>query len=88
MRHWCYAVLVASALALSACGSPGAGGDTSCGDFREMSKSDQTVVIKDFLSEKGKSDPSNFEITANRLSAAAYCETAGSDSSPIKNIDG
>lgn len=87
MRHRC-AVLITLVVALTACGSPGAGGDTSCGEFREMSQSDQTAVIKDFLSAKGKSDPSNFEITANRLSAVAYCETAGSDSSPIKDIDG
>lgn len=74
---------------LVACGgSPGAGGDTSCGDFKELSSSDQSEVIKDFLSSKGKSDPSNFEVSATRVSAVAYCKTAGSDTSPIRGIDG
>lgn len=73
---------------LSACGSSVSGGDTTCGDFKSMSKSDQTQVIKNFLAEKGKLDPSNFEIGANRLSATAFCNTAGSDSSTIREIDG
>lgn len=75
-------------LTLSACGSGGAGGDTTCGDYKEMSKSDQTQVIKDFFAEKGKDGASNFEIGATRLSAVAFCKTAGSDSSLIREIDG
>lgn len=81
-------VLLAAPLLVGCGGSPGNGGDTTCGDFLGMDKSDQTSVIKDFLKSKGKSDASNFEVGANRLSAVAYCKTAGSDSSPIKNIDG
>jgi acid stress chaperone HdeA len=88
MRFSFYAILAATAMTVSACGSPGDGGETACGDFNGMSSSDQSSVIKDFLSEKGKSDPSNFEVGATRMSAIAYCKTAGSDSSPIKNIDG
>lgn len=71
----------------SACGEGLRGGDTTCGEFRSMSKSDQTRVIKDF-GRKGESDVSNFEIGRNRLSAKAFCNTVGSDSSKIREIDG
>lgn len=72
----------------SACAGNGSGGDTTCGEFKSMPKDDQTQVIEDFLAEKGKSDASNFEIGGNRLSANVFCNTAGSDSSKIREIDG
>lgn len=52
-----------------------------------MSKDGQVAVLKKHYSDKGK-EPSNGELTLYRLSAVAYCNTAGTDSSPIKNIDG
>lgn len=78
---------VALSVTLGACGSANKGGDTTCGDFKNMSSSEKKEVIKALFAEGGK-DASNGEILIGVGSATLYCNTVGSDSSPIRDING
>ncbi|SDZ75398.1 acid stress chaperone HdeA [Bowdeniella nasicola] len=69
-------------------GAKHAGGNTTCKDYLTLDKGDKRDAIKAFLSDSGKSDPSNAEISLSVMSATLYCKTAGSDSDPISNIGG
>lgn len=80
--------LATAALALTACGSSNAGGDTTCGDYLGMDSGAQSQVIRTWLETKGDADPATGTVTLNRFSAVAYCNTVGRESDPIKNIDG
>lgn len=77
--------LVFVSVLLTGC-SGSAGGDTTCKTFNGQSSSDQTSTIKSYLKDKGK-DPSNMEVAATKLSAKAFCKTAGKDSSKISDIE-
>lgn len=72
---------------LTACGKSAKGGATTCKEYLAMSSAEQTDAVKAFLESNGKK-PANGEITLNRLSALAYCKTAGRDSDPISKING
>lgn len=82
------ACAVVAALALSGCSAGNAGGSTTCKDYKAMSKDQRREAIKKYFAEKGTKEPSNAQITLAQTSALLYCNTAGSDSDPIKNIDG
>jgi len=69
------------------CSTANKGGETTCKEYRAMSGTDQTEVIRKYLTDQGK-NPSNGEITLNKFSASAYCATAGKDSDPISKIQG
>jgi len=79
------AVLIVPGIA--GCSTANKGGETTCKEYRAMSGSDQTEVIRKYLTNQGK-DPSNGEISLNKLSASAYCATAGKDTDPIRKIQG
>jgi acid stress chaperone HdeA len=81
-------VLLGATLALTACSGGNKGGDTTCGEFTAMSSSQQEEVIRSFLASKGNTDPAGGEVTLNQASAALYCATVGTQSSPISDIDG
>lgn len=81
-------MLIVGAASMPGCSAGSKGGDTTCGDYKKMSSSDQKAVIKAFFAEKGDSSPSNGKILLSQQSARLYCATAGSDSSPIRGIDG
>ncbi|WP_405498032.1 hypothetical protein [Nocardia sp. NBC_00511] len=70
---------------LSGCSS-NAGGDTTCKDFLKQDTSKQTDTITKFLKDKGK-NPTGLEVTANRVSAAAFCKTLGKQDSKVRDID-
>lgn len=75
--------------ALAGCGdTANAGGNTTCKDYMGMSSSKQEDVIKEFFAQKGNSNPSGFDVRLSLESAKLYCNTVGTDSSPIRNIDG
>ena len=75
--------------ALAGCGdSANAGGSTTCKEYMSMNSSKQEDVIKKFFEEKGNSNPSGFDVRLSLESAKLYCNTVGTDSSPIRNIDG
>ncbi|MBV7363306.1 hypothetical protein KRX54_02500 [Actinomycetaceae bacterium TAE3-ERU4] len=81
-------VAVIACSGLAGCGSSNAGSKTTCGDFVKMSAKEQKEVMRSYLEEKGESNPSNGKVALVRLSAKAFCATAGSDSSTIGEIDG
>ena len=72
---------------IAGCSTANKGGETTCKEYRAMSGSDQTEVIRKYLTDQGK-NPSNGEISLNRFSASAYCATAGKDTDPIRKIQG
>ena len=80
--------LAAIAVSVAGCGGGSKGGATPCGDYLKMDNAGQEKVIRDFMSEKGDTDPDNGMVALSKGSAIAYCNTVGSDSDPISNIDG
>lgn len=64
------------------------GGDTTCGEFSKLSQQGKSDAIESFLKSKSGDEPANGVILLNVASASLYCSTVGSDSDPIKNIDG
>lgn len=76
-------------LAFSGCSAAeNKGGDTTCGEYADLSSSEQDEVIRKFFEQKGDSDPANGAIMLSKQSARLFCATAGSDSSLISEIDG
>lgn len=89
-RGWraTFALLVASALIAGCSGSPvNAGGDTTCEDYLDMSRSEQKDVISTFLEDEGR-ELTGMNISLHALSAIAFCNTAGKPDSKIREIDG
>lgn len=74
--------------ALAGCGSSNDGGDTTCADFLPMSNSDKDDVIRAYLESKGTTDPAGGDVHLHRMSAIGFCHTIGTDSDPIRKIDG
>ena len=78
-----------SVAAFAGCGAldNNQGGDTTCGDYLEMSNDDQRDVITTYLDEQGNSSPAGFEVNLTLQSAKLYCNTMGSADDPIRNIE-
>jgi acid stress chaperone HdeA len=75
-----------AALLLSSCSASqilNTGGDTKCKDFTTQDEKKQDQEISKMLKDKSGAEPSNLEITATRVSAAAYCQTIGKPDSKI-----
>lgn len=61
------------------------GGDMPCTEFLAQDKDGKNATIEQFLSSSGQST-SKMNITATRLSAEAFCRTAGKDKY-VKNVE-
>jgi acid stress chaperone HdeA len=59
------------------------GGDTKCKDFVTQDEKKQNDEVSKMLKDKSGAEPSNLEITATRLSASTYCQTAGQGDTKI-----
>lgn len=86
------AVAVLAAATLTGCGTglsldSNSGGDTACGDFREMTPDDQRDVILSYLEEKGNSNPAGYEVTLTLESSKLFCNTLGTADDPIRKIE-
>lgn len=84
------AVLAAATMAGCGAGSPfddNQGGDTACGDFREMTPDDQRDVITAYMDERGNSNPAGFEVTLTLESSKLFCNTLGTADDPIRKIE-
>lgn len=82
----CGAIILS--LSLAGCGGGGGkGGDTTCGEFLQMSSSDQKAAVTALLSETDSS-PSNGKILIAVGSAKLYCNTVGTNDSKIREING
>lgn len=53
-----------------------------------MSDSQQDAAIRGYFSDKGENDPAGGAVLVAKGSANLYCNTIGTASDPIKNIDG
>ena len=60
------------------------GGDTTCGDFAGCDEKKQNETITKMLTDEGKNEPSNAELTGTRLSITTYCQVAGNQDTAIK----
>jgi acid stress chaperone HdeA len=78
------AVCASTAMLLGGCND---GGKTTCKDFNAMNHKDQGEAVGKMLKDEKGKEAANLEITATRLSAAAFCKTAGKDSSTISDIN-
>jgi acid stress chaperone HdeA len=75
-----------AALLLSGCSASqiiNTGGDTKCKDFTAQDEKKQDSEVSKMLKDKSGAEPSNLEITATRVSASVYCQTAGKPDSKI-----
>ena len=84
-RSFAGAIAIA-ALLLSGCSASqilNTGGDTKCKDFTTQDEKKQDSEVSKMLKDKSGAEPSNLEITATRVSAAAYCQKIGKPDSKI-----
>lgn len=81
---WLAAGFTAAAL-LSGCSEVTAsGGDTPCKEFTAQSEQEQNEAITEMLKDQNGTDPSGLELNASRIAAVAWCQTAGTPDSKIK----
>lgn len=76
----------AAAVLLSGCSSNEAGA-TKCKDFNTQDQKTQTSEVAAMLKDQKGKDASNFEISATRISAVAFCKTKGKPDSTISDIN-
>ena len=60
------------------------GGETTCGDFVGFDEKKQNETITKMLTDEGKNEPGNAELTGTRISITTYCQVAGNQESQIK----
>jgi acid stress chaperone HdeA len=75
-----------AAIILSGCSSNDAGA-TKCKDFDTQDVKTQNSEVAAMLKDEKGKDVSNFEITATRLSALAFCKSVGKQNSTISDIN-
>lgn len=82
------ALLAVATFVLSGCSSVvNEGGNTTCKEFKGQDEAKQNSEIVKMLKDRNGKEPNNLEITATRVSAKAFCETLGKDSSKISDIN-
>lgn len=62
------------------------GGDTTCKDFNAMDTAGKDEVISKMLKDDKGKDATNLEVKGTRVSAMAFCNTLGKDSSKVRDI--
>ena len=86
MRPIAPATIAIAALLFSGCSASqvvNTGGDTKCKDFTTQDEKKQNEEVSKMLKDKSGVEPNNLEISATRLSAQTYCQTAGKPDSKI-----
>jgi acid stress chaperone HdeA len=77
---------VFAGLMLVGCSAPSVqGGDTPCKDFVSADEKTQNEAINKMLKDEKGADPASLEVTGTRLAVQTYCQTAGTQDTPIKN---
>ncbi len=75
-----FAAIAIAATVVSGCSASSVintGGDTPCKDFISHDEKKQSDEVSKMLKDTSGADPSQLQITATRLSATTYCQTAG-----------
>lgn len=80
------AVALVTVLAMGGCSSND-GGETTCGDYLDLSGDERSEVVKKFLEDQGDSAGA-IKTGLFKASVLAYCNTVGGPSDPISNVNG
>ena len=59
------------------------GGDTTCKEFTAADEKTQNETITKMLTDQGKNEPSNLELSATRAAVSGYCQTLGTPDTKI-----
>ncbi len=80
-------VPMAAAAVLAGCSSAvmSSGGDTTCKDFVAADEKTQNETITKMITDEGKNEPSNLELTGTRMAVQTYCQTVGSPEAKISS---
>ncbi|MEZ0050866.1 acid stress chaperone HdeA [Mycobacterium sp. MAA66] len=78
------AVVFGAGLAMVGCSPAQTGGDTTCKNFLGAEESQQTAAVAKLLKDERGKEATNLEITGTRIAVQAYCQTAGTPDSKIK----
>ena len=78
-------VPMAAAAVLAGCSSAvmSSGGDTK--DFVAADEKTQNETITKMITDEGKNEPSNLELTGTRMAVQTYCQTVGSPEAKISS---
>lgn len=76
---------VAAATLVTGCSSTigNKGGDTTCKEFTAADEKTQNETITKMLTDQGKNEPSNLELSATRAAVSGYCQTLGTPDTKI-----
>jgi acid stress chaperone HdeA len=76
---------LAAATLATACSSTviNQGGDTKCKDFTAADEKKQNEAVTKMLTDEGKNEPSNLELSGTRLAVQTYCQTVATPDSKI-----
>ena len=77
-----------AAAVLSGCSSAvmNSGGDTTCKDFVAADEKTQNETITKMLTDEGKNEPANLELTGTRMAVQTYCQTVGTPDAKISQV--
>lgn len=84
MRRLTTAVVLGAGAALAGCSPAQTGGDTTCKNFLGAEISQQDGAVSKLLKDERGKEATNLEITGTRIAVQAYCQTAGTPDSKIK----
>ncbi|SHV92396.1 Uncharacterised protein [Mycobacteroides abscessus subsp. abscessus] len=76
---------VVAALALVGCSPAVQGGDTKCKDFVGADEKTQNQAVNKMIKDRKSAEPSSLEVTGQRVSALAWCQTVAGQDAPIKD---
>ena len=76
--------LLGSGALLVGCSPAYTGGDTTCSNFLKADEAAQRSAVGKLLKDERGKDATNLEITGTRFAVQAYCQTAGTPDSKIK----
>jgi len=76
--------LLGSGALLVGCSPAYTGGDTTCSNFLKADESAQRAAVGKLIKDERDREASNLEITGTRIAVQAYCQTAGTPDSKIK----
>ena len=76
---------VIAGLMLVGCSPAVQGGDTKCKDFVGADEKTQNEAVNKMIKDRKGADPSSLEVTGQRVSALAWCQTVAQQDAPIKD---
>lgn len=84
MRRSVTAVVLGAGVFVAGCSPAYTGAETTCKNFLGADTAAQTSAVAKMLKDERGHEASNLEITGTRVAVQAYCQTAGTPDSKIK----